>query len=249
MKYLKNLFLITICFLILTPVINVKAADYTVTTDDTLYTLSKLFNTTTATMKASNNLNGNNLIPGEVIFVPAHEHTVKSGESMYSIAKKYGISLTDLMKVNKNNNSLNIGEQLIIPGVKPYKIADSVIPYSKGEVELLAKLIEAEAAGETFQAKIGVGAVVVNRVQSGEWASTIRGVIYQKFGEYYQFTPVKNGYINHSPSAESRRAAWFAMFGSDPSHGAIYYFDDSSKNEWLWAKPQTAILDSLVFAK
>jgi spore germination cell wall hydrolase CwlJ-like protein len=175
---------------------------------------------------------------------------VKSGETMYTIAKKYGILLTNLKTANKKySKGVKPGNKLIIPGVKPNKKADAVIPYVTGEVTLLAKLIEAEAGGETYQAKIAVGGVVINRVQSGDWASTITKVIYQKFGEYYQFTPVKNGMIKNTPSAESLKAAWAAMYGSDPSDGAIYYFDNTSTNEWLWAKPKTAYLDSLIFAE
>jgi spore germination cell wall hydrolase CwlJ-like protein len=60
------------------------------------------------------------------------------------------------------------GEKLIIPGVKLYKKSDTVIPYSNGEIGLLAKIIESEAAGESMQAKVAVGAVIVNRVQSGD---------------------------------------------------------------------------------
>jgi spore germination cell wall hydrolase CwlJ-like protein len=201
-------------------------------------------------LKSSNNFDTNSFSSGDKIFVPAHIHKVNSGESLFTIATKYGITVTSLKKANhRSNNSITIGEKLMIPGVKPYRRTDNVIPYASGEVDLLARLIEAEAGGESLKAKITVGAVVINRVQSGEWASTIKGVIYQKYGEYYQFTPVKNGMINNTPSAASKRAAWIAMFGSDPSNGAIYYFDTSSKNEWLWSKTQTAKIDTLVFAK
>ncbi len=250
MKQFKKLFLTAFLFLLFLPSVKANAADYTVASNDTLYNLSKLFNTSVSFLKSSNNLNGNKLTAGDVIYVPAHVHTVKSGESMYKIANRYQIPLSELKQANKKyNGSINPGNKLIIPGVWADRKADAVIPYKNGEVTLLAKLIEAEAGGETMQAKIGVGAVVVNRVQSGQWASTIKEVIYQKSGEYYQFTPVKNGYINNTPSADSIRAAWTAIYGSDPSKGAQFYFDNSSTNQWLWAKPKTAYLDSLIFAK
>jgi spore germination cell wall hydrolase CwlJ-like protein len=249
MKQLKKLFLSSILFFLILPSAKASAADYTVASNDTLYSLSQLFNTSVSFIKSSNNLDRNNLTPGDVIYVPAHVHTVKSGETLYRIARSYEIPLADLKRANNYDSSVEPGDKLIIPGVRGLRSADTVIPYENGEITLLAKLIEAEAGGETLQAKIGVGAVVVNRVQSGVWASSIRGVIYQKTGEYYQFTPVKNGYINNKPSADSIRAAWTAMYGSDPSKGAQYYFDNTSKNEWLWAKPKTAYLDSLIFAK
>lgn len=250
MKQLKSLLLTAILLLLFLPSAKARAADYTVSSNDTLYSLSKLFKTSISFIKSSNNFNGNRLTAGEVIYVPAHVHTVKRGESMFKIARSYQVPLENLKKANnKYNSSIQPGDKLIIPGVRGLRAADAVIPYRNGEVTLLAKLIEAEAGGETLQAKIAVGAVVVNRVQSGVWASTIKGVIYQKTGQYYQFTPVKNGYINNTPSADSMRAAWTAMYGSDPSKGAQFYFDNSSTNEWLWAKPKTAYLDSLIFAK
>ena len=170
----------------------VKAADYTVTSNDSLYSLSQLFNTSVSTLRASNNFEENSLTPKDVIFVPAHVYTVKDGDSLFNIASRYDIPLSDLKRANyQTGNSIVPGEELILPGVAPYRVGDAVIPYSSSELDLLARLIEAEAGGEALQAKIAVGAVVVNRVQSGDWASTITKVINQKFDNYYQFTPVK----------------------------------------------------------
>lgn len=250
MKQLKKILVLTLCILLSIPAAAASAADYTVAAGDSLYSIGKLFNASSYFLRSSNNFEEDSLSPGEKIFVPAHIYTVKSGDSMYTVATKYGIPVTNLKKANiKTGSSIVPGEKLIIPGVKPYRSSDNVISYSSGEVSLLARLIEAEASGESLQAKVAVGAVVVNRVQSGDWAPTLTKVIYQKFDEYYQFTPVKNGMINNTPSAESQRAAWIAMFGSDPSNGAIFYFDLSSKNQWLWSKPQTAQIDHLIFAK
>ncbi len=250
MKRVKKIFVITLCFLLSFPTAVASAADYTVIESDSLYSLSKLFNTSVKTLRKSNNLDGDTLIPGDIIYVPAHVYKVKSGDTLYKVANKFKIPLSKLKKANRTTgNSIIPGEKLNIPGVKAYRKSDAVIPYSNAEIDLLAKLIEAEAGGESLQAKIAVGAVVVNRVQNGEWASTISGVINQRFGEYWQFTPVKIGTIKNTPSAASKRAAWTAMFGSDPSKNAIFYFDESSKNQWLWSKTQTARLDHLIFTK
>lgn len=250
MKRFKKILVITLCILLSLPAVAASAADYTVTTNDSLYNISQLFKTNINTLRQDNYLGGDTIYPGQVIYVPAHVYTVQSGNSLYLIATKYGITLSALRKANnKWNDSLLIGQKLIIPGAKPQKSTDTIIPYSNGEVDLLARLIEAEASGESLHAKIAVGAVVVNRVQSKEWAPTLTGVINQKFGNYYQFTPVKNGMINNPASTDSIQAAWTALFGSDPSNGAIYYFDQSSKNQWLWSKPQTAKIDHLVFVK
>jgi spore germination cell wall hydrolase CwlJ-like protein len=110
-------------------------------------------------------------------------------------------------------------------------------------------LITAEATGQPFNAKVGVGAVVVNRVQSKEWPNSINSVINQVIGEYYQFSPVKNGHINKPASKVARKAAWTAIKGGDPSNGAMFYFDDSSTNQWMWSKPHTAYIGNMVFVE
>ncbi len=250
MKLFKGIIVVTLCFLLVSPAATASAASYKVRENDSLYSLSKLFETSVKSLRDSNYISEYNLRPGTKIYVPAHVHKVKSGETLHTIASKYEVPVTNIKRANgKKGDSITPGQKLIIPGEKPHKNSDTVIRYSNTDINMLAKLIEAEASGETMQAKIGVGAVVVNRVQSKEWAPSVSQVIQQKFGPYYQFTPVKIGTINNEPSAASKKAAWIAMFGSDPSNGAIYYFDQSSKNAWLWSKPQTAQLDHMVFVK
>lgn len=250
MKLFKMLFITTLCILLLYPAATANAASYTVRSQDTLYSLSKLFGTSVKVLRYSNNFDENSLTPGDVIYVPAHVYKVKSGDSMSTVAKKYGIPLSNLKRANhKSGTSIKAGDKLVIPGVKPKKSSDAVISHSDKDVKLLAQLIEAEAAGESMKAKIAVGAVVINRVQSKAWAPTISKVINQKFGEFHQFTPVKIGTIHNTPSSASKKAAWIALYGSDPSNGASFYFDNSSKNKWLWSKPLTANIDHMVFVK
>lgn len=244
--------LMTITFLTTTA----SAADYRVQQNDTLYRIGTLFNTSVSTIKSDNDLNSNIIHPGQVLNVPAITYTVKSGDTLFLIAKNYNITMESLRKANnKWDNYLIPGQKLLLPGVKPngsgstVSSSQTVIHYTQAEVDLLARLITAEATGQPYDAMVGVGAVVVNRVQSNEWPSTISSVINQVIGGYYQFTPVKNGYINHPASELAKNAAWEALKGSDPSNGAIFYFDDSSTNTWLWSKPITARFGKMVFAK
>jgi len=249
MNRFKRIVVIALCFLLTIPAVVAKAADYSVTTNDSLFKIGQLFKVSIDTLKLENYLKADTIYPGQILYAPAHLYTIKSGDTLYLIATRYGIPLASLRKSNNKIDDLIMpGQLLILPGMKPSS-SDSVIPYSGSEVDLLARLIEAEAGGESYQAKVACGAVVINRVQSKEWAPTITDVIYQKFGEYYQFTPVKNGMINKPASSLSLQAAWDVLYGRDPSNGAIYYFDDSSTNLWLWSKPQTAHIDSMVFVK
>lgn len=248
MKRVNSILAIALCILLIQPVTTASA--YTVKSNDTLTKISERFKISTSTIKLHNNLKTTTLKPAQKLYIPVHKHKVSTGETLYKIATKYGVTLSALRTANsKWNDSVTTGQKLVIPGVKPKKGYDHVIRYTAAEVDLLARLIEAEAGGETYQAKLGVGGVVINRVQSSNWPNTISEVIYQKFGEYYQFTPVKNGMIKKSASQSSINAAWATIFGSDPSRGAMFYYDDSATNTWILAKPTTAKIDSMIFAK
>jgi len=108
-------------------------------------------------------------------------------------------------------------------------------------------LITAEAESEPYNAKVGVGGVVLNRVKDSRFPNSINGVIYEKSYGYYQFTPVENGWIHKPASEDAKRAAYDALHGSDPSNGAVYYFDDSATNKWLWSKPLAARIGRMVY--
>lgn len=57
------------------------------------------------------------------------------------------------------------------------------------EQALLAALIQCEAGGESYEGKLAVGSVVINRVRSSHFPNSIAGVIYQSG----QFSPVASG--------------------------------------------------------
>lgn len=240
---------------------SVHAASYTVTPGDSLYTIGNLFNTNATTLMQNNNLPSSNIYPGQVLNVSCKTYTVQAGDSLYLIARNYGVSLSSLRQANnKWDNLIYPGQSLNIPGtaststastntVAPKAVSSTAaISYTAADVDLLARLIEAEAQGEPYSAKVAVGAVVVNRVQDSRFPKTIGSVIYQKDGGYYQFSPVLNGWINKPASQDSINAAYEALNGTDPTNGALYYFDDSTTNTWLWSKTVALRVANMVFS-
>ena len=234
----------------------VQAATYKVISGDSLYKIGTLFRTNANTLMQSNSLSSSVIYPGQALNVAATVYTVKAGDSLYLIAKKYVLLLDDLRKANnKWDNYLYPGQTLILPGISSSSVpvvstpvvSTPIVPYTASDLDLLARLITSEAQGEPYNAQVSVGAVVLNRVKDSRFPSTIRGVIYEVSGGYYQFTPVLNGYINKPASLESIRAAKDALNGVDPTHGALYYFDDSTTNVWLWSKPIAIRIDKMVF--
>ena len=61
--------------------------------------------------------------------------------------------------------------------------------YTESDLRLMSAIINCEAGGESYQGKIAVGIVIMNRISSKQFPNTLRGVIYQK----HQFSPVRNG--------------------------------------------------------
>lgn len=99
--------------------------------------------------------------------------------------------------------------------------------YSSADVELLAKVISAEARGESYEGQVAVGAVILNRVKHPSFPDSISGVVYQKGA--FSCVNDSNWY---APVAESsKRAAIDAINGWDPSGGAIYYFNAKKTND------------------
>ena len=105
---------------------------------------------------------------------------------------------------------------------------------SDSDYQLLARIISAEARGEPYIGQVAVGAVVLNRVEHPSFPDTIAGVVYQPGA----FTAITDGQINEEVYESSKRAAKEALNGSDPSGGAIYYFNpDMTSNKCIRTRP------------
>ena len=106
--------------------------------------------------------------------------------------------------------------------------------YSDSDVELLARIISAEARGEPYTGQVAVGAVVLNRVEHPSFPNTISGVVYQKGA----FSCLDDGQFNQPVAESCYRAAQDALNGWDPSGGAIYYYNPvTATNKWIRSRP------------
>ena len=141
-------------------------------------------------------------------------YTVKSGDCLSRIAQNYGETLNNLRNANnKWNDSIFPGQVLNVSGTTSYttkQIVPSATKYTASDLNLLSRLITAEAGGESYNAQVAVGAVVMNRVKSSRFPNSISAVINQKTNGYYQFTCVQNGNINRPAPASDVNAAHFS---------------------------------------
>lgn len=122
----------------------------------------------------------------------------------------------------------------------------SVGGYSSSDVYLLAKVIAAEARGESYTGQVAVGAVVLNRVDSSSFPDTVAGVVYQKGA----FSAVTDSNWSVAPDNTAKKAAQDAINGWDPSGGALYYYNPAkTSNQWIRTRPVVTAIGRHVFCK
>lgn len=115
---------------------------------------------------------------------------------------------------------------------------------SSADYTLLARLISAEARGESYVGQVAVGAVVLNRVEHPSFPDTVSGVIYQKGA----FSCLDDGQFYEPVSDSAYSAARDALNGVDPSGGAIYYYNPKkSTNKWILGRKIITTIGEHVF--
>lgn len=102
-------------------------------------------------------------------------------------------------------------------------------------INIIARMIAAEARGESYIGQVAIGAVIMNRVRHPSFPNTITGVIYQRGA----FTAIDDGqFYSVSVTDSNRRAAVEAYNGSDPTGGCVYYYNPAkTTNKFMLSKP------------
>ncbi|WP_290462391.1 spore cortex-lytic enzyme [Acutalibacter muris] len=117
--------------------------------------------------------------------------------------------------------------------------------FSESDIQLLAKIISAEARGEPYQGQVAVGAVIMNRIAHPSFPNTLSGVIYQEGA----FSCLYDGGVNAAVADSAYQAAREAINGSDPTGGAIYYYNPAkTTNKWIWSRQVVAVIGAHNFA-
>lgn len=112
------------------------------------------------------------------------------------------------------------------------------IEIDEREMEILCRIVQAEAGGEDIRGKILVADVIINRVESPNFPDNVEEVVFQYGDGVYQFSPVGNGRINDVVvTEETREAVYSALLGEDISGGALFFisrkYADPSGLAWF----------------
>ncbi|PKM83630.1 MAG: spore cortex-lytic enzyme [Firmicutes bacterium HGW-Firmicutes-13] len=168
-------------------------------------------------------------------------YRIQRGDTLWKIAQKYNISVNELKTANNLTSDYIIaGQDLKIPG-NTVLSRGGYTRFSPSDIDLLARLVRAEAGGEPYIGQVAVAATVLNRVKSSKYPNTIPGVVYQTVNGFIQYCPVRIGTINLPATETARKAVLDAVNGWDPTNGAVSFFNPrTASNAWIRSSTVTA---------
>lgn len=163
----------------------------------------------------------------------------------------YGTKTMNAVKYFQRKNGLTADgiagtQTLKAMGIMNSSSTSTSTSVNSSDLNLLARVVYAEARGEVYTGQVAIAAVVLNRVKSSSFPNSIAGVIYQSGA----FTAVSDGQINLKPNETAKKAAQDALNGWDPTYGCIYYFNpNTATNAWIWSRPHVITIGKHRFCK
>ena len=163
----------------------------------------------------------------------------------------YGVETQKAVKNFQKSRGLSADgiagpKTLLYLGITGSSQSNNSSSFSSSDIYLLAKVIGAEARGESYTGQVAVGAVVLNRVRHSSFPDTISGVVYQKGA----FSCVRDSNWKIEPNDTAKKAARDAINGWDPTGGAIYYYNPAkTSNKWIRTRPVITTIGRHIFCK
>ncbi|PKM45009.1 MAG: peptidoglycan-binding protein [Firmicutes bacterium HGW-Firmicutes-8] len=227
------------------------STNYTVKNGDSLFFIAQRFGVSISGIKSASGLAGDEIYPGQHLVIPdkagsGARYTVVGGDTVFLISQRFGVSMDSIRKANNLwKDMLYPGQVLNIP-VSSDKAKIVSRGASRSDLNLLTRVVFAEARGEPYEGQVAVAAVVLNRVKNPDFPNSISGVIYEPGA----FTCVDDGQINLTPDETASKAAQDAVNGWDPTNGALFYWNPATaQSKWVWSRTITYRVGNHVFAK
>lgn len=130
----------------------------------------------------------------------------------------------------------------------------SYMEYDEATLELLARLCESEAGIESYQCKVYVASVVLNRCLSEYHPDTIEEVIWERVSGIPQFsvTIEYNGTCmleSVEPSEDSFKAAQYVLdHGPQLPKDVTVFYSNTCKGDWVTTRETYTTLGHTIFA-
>lgn len=193
-----------------------------------------------------------NFIPERAMEVRVIEEDDKI-EVLFVVNRSLGLDLRirDIQeKVEKEKQKKSEGKAVETQSnTKPEPEYVAGTNYTKEELNLLSRLVHAEAESEPYEGKLAVATVVMNRVvDDGYFPNSIHSVIHQQ-GQFSVFAP--NWRINNTPNEDSVKASrqvleGYRSFGED----VLYFYNPSTATDsWIFSRETVTTIGNHRFAR
>ena len=186
---------------------------------------------------------------GNIHIVPRNE---------YEEAHKEDIYIQPYRNYSKSDINVPVGEESIeeVEEVEEEKEEEekSYMEYDEATLELLARLCESEAGIESYQCKVYVASVVLNRCLSEYHPDTIEEVIWERVCGTPQFsvTIKHNGTCmieSVEPSEDAFKAAQYVLdHGPQLPKDVTVFYSNTCKGNWVTTRETYTTLDHTIFA-
>lgn len=198
------------------------------------------------------------LLASFTVAAPTFAYTVEKGDTMTKIARNHGLSLKELADANPQVKDLDViivGQEIHTNTPKASnhtsreqeneKHNTIKTSFTEADIDLLARIVRAEAQTEPFEGKVAVAGVVLNRVESPKFPNSIKKVIYQKG----QFQPVSNGEIKKPADKESIKAVYEAIKNRKKiAKDSLFFYNPTiATSRWLDTRKTTVVIGRHVF--
>jgi N-acetylmuramoyl-L-alanine amidase len=241
---------------------------------ESLYLIAQQYKITIEALKSANQITGDMLKIGQTLKIPStttvtsaavtaatgstKTYMVQNGDSIFLIAQKCGITMDSLLQANylSHTSVLYPGQKLTIPASGTNTVSNATgsgavygdFTISANELDLFARLVSAEAGGESYEGQVAVAATILHRLTDGRYPKTITAIIYQVVNGYYQYSPVLDGRINETATVSAYNAVQQAIAGWDPSNGANGFYNPAkTTSEWVRSRTVTTTIGNHVF--
>lgn len=194
-------------------------------------------------------------------------YRIQAGDTFFTISQKSHVNLNSIKRLNSAVNPLNlrVGSLIRVPiqassspsASTPSTTYETTSASPTGTVQAqnlywMEHAISAEANAEPLQAQIGVGDVIMHRLEAGSYGHTVKDVVFQISNGHYQFTSVENGFIYSKPTSTSIQAAKDVISKhQDVVPGAFVFYNPAKTpaSSWVRRQPTMRQIGAFVFAK
>lgn len=125
-----------------------------------------------------------------------------------------------------------------------------IYDFTEEELDLMARLIQSEGGIESYETKLKIGSVVLNRVLDPNFPNTLREVIYQDNQFSVTWLKIDGKYmIDYPASKESTKAAFEVLtYGSMLPDKVQVFYNKGVTSGWVTTRQPYGTYDNTTFA-